>query len=780
MGLSFLAPMLLGGAALVAVPVVLHLLMRRKPVPHEFPALRFLRERAVSNRRRLRLSHLLLLLLRMAALVLLALALSRPVLRGAAWLADGEAPVAAAFVFDTAPRMLLREANRTRLEQAVVMARVLFGKLPAGSSVAVLDTGGGPAAFAPTVAAAEARIDRLAAATPTVGLAAAIAAGRRLLESSDKPRRELYVFTDCSRSAWGRAPAAAEERDDATSMLVVDVGAAKPRNFGIESLDVPADRVAAGTPVVLSAALARAGPDASRPVAVELRMPDGRYARRAVKPVAWTAAASAQADFELAGLQPGTWQGRLLVDGADDLEADDVRFFTVDVGPPTAVIVAAPAPAARTGVFVAEALAPTALRRAGTARFAPKLVDVATIDAVPWTEARGIVLVDPPPLPPRTWEALREWVATGRGLVVWLGPRAADAGFDSDAARRVLGGRPVRVWRSPDDGNYLAPGKLDHPILSAFRRVGDAVPWQDFPVRRHWEFEPLADPAGDTGPGTTVVAPYRNGLPAVLEHRVGQGTVVVLTTPASQAAGDPDAWNTLATGFEPWPFVMLANETLLHALDTAAERNIAAGAAAVLHLDRRDLATAFVRTPGGDDFPVAVDQERGTVTVTATQQPGNYTLRAGGGDEGVTSGFSANLDADAIDFTRLADGDLAAALGPDTPVARTEAELVRDVKLERVGSELFGWVILLAAAAMAGDWIVANRFYAPREDAGAGSAAAAFAGAAAGGPDRGVGPPAPEPVPPPVPAAAPAQPPGPPPRRPGPPPVPPPLPEVPA
>jgi hypothetical protein len=515
-------------------------------------------------------------------------------------------------------------------------------------------------------------------------------------------------------------------------------------------------------------------------VAVELRMPDGRYARRAVKPVAWTAAASAQADFELAGLQPGTWQGRLLVDGADDLEADDVRFFTVDVGPPTAVIVAAPAPAARTGVFVAEALAPTALRRAGTARFAPKLVDVATIDAVPWTEARGIVLVDPPPLPPRTWEALREWVATGRGLVVWLGPRAADAGFDSDAARRVLGGRPVRVWRSPDDGNYLAPGKLDHPILSAFRRVGDAVPWQDFPVRRHWEFEPLADPAGDTGPGTTVVAPYRNGLPAVLEHRVGQGTVVVLTTPASQAAGDPDAWNTLATGFEPWPFVMLANETLLHALDTAAERNIAAGAPAVLHLDRRDLATAFVRTPGGDDFPVAVDQERGTVTVTATQQPGNYTLRAGGGDEGVTSGFSANLDADAIDFTRLADGDLAAALGPDTPVARTEAELVRDVKLERVGSELFGWVILLAAAAMAGDWIVANRFYAPREDAGAGSAAAAFAGAAAGGPDRGVGPPAPEPVPPPVPAAAPAQPPGPPPRRPGPPPVPPPLPEVPA
>ena len=62
MGLSFLTPMLLAGAALVAVPIVLHLIMRRKPVKREFPALRFLLEKSVANRRRLRFSHLLLLL----------------------------------------------------------------------------------------------------------------------------------------------------------------------------------------------------------------------------------------------------------------------------------------------------------------------------------------------------------------------------------------------------------------------------------------------------------------------------------------------------------------------------------------------------------------------------------------------------------------------------------------------------------------------------------------------------------------------------------------------
>jgi hypothetical protein len=57
---------------------------------------------------------------------------------------------------------------------------------------------------------------------------------------------------------------------------------------------------------------------------------------------------------------------------------------------------------------------------------------------------------------------------------------------------------------------------------------------------------------------------------------------------------------------------------------------------------------------------------------------------------------------------------------------------VRDVDLTRVGSELFSWIIVLAALAMAADWIVANRFYAPREDFGTQpGAAATFAAEAA-------------------------------------------------
>jgi hypothetical protein len=424
-----------------------------------------------------------------------------------------------------------------------------------------------------------------------------------------------------------------------------------------------------------------------------------------------------------------------LIDGTDDLEADDARCFTVEVGAAARVLVAAPAPASRTGLFLSQAIAPVALSKAGKAAFEVTLTDVAELASLAWDDFRGIILIDPPPLPPATWELLGQWVAAGRGLVVWLGPKAVDAArFNSEASQRVLGGGIVRVWRAAGGDNYLAPTALDHPMLAAFRRVGDAVPWQDFPVARHWEFKPTpAGPAAAAVDATAqVVAAYRNGLPAVIEHKLGQGMVVTVTTPVSQVADDPDAWNTLATGFEPWPFVMLANETLLRAIDTTDDLNVVAGRPASLHVSRRDVPAAFVRPPSGEEFPVAVDQTRGAITVTATQMPGNYSIRAGGAAGGMATGFSASLDPSATDFTRLNADSLAAVWGQGQRLARTEAELVRDVNLERVGAELFGWIILLVAAVMAADWVVANRFYAPRDEIAVGAGPAAEFAAAAG------------------------------------------------
>ena len=199
--MTFLNLSLLGGAALVALPVVLHLIMRRKPRRWEFPALRFVRQRHDVNQRQMRLRHLLLLLLRMAAIALLAMALARPSIKFSGVLGSQEGPVAAAMVFDTSVRMDYRHENRTRLEAAREFGAWLLAQLPRESQVAVLDTRGSAAVFQVDRGAAGDRIARLESAAYALPLPRVIEDAVRLVAKSELARKDVYVFTDLAQAA---------------------------------------------------------------------------------------------------------------------------------------------------------------------------------------------------------------------------------------------------------------------------------------------------------------------------------------------------------------------------------------------------------------------------------------------------------------------------------------------------------------------------------------------------------------------------------------------------
>ncbi|MBN8645264.1 MAG: BatA domain-containing protein, partial [Planctomycetes bacterium] len=71
------------GFACVAIPIVIHLLFRRRRKPTPWAAMRFLLEAMRRQRRRLRLETLLLLAARCLMLACLAAAIARPLLSGA-------------------------------------------------------------------------------------------------------------------------------------------------------------------------------------------------------------------------------------------------------------------------------------------------------------------------------------------------------------------------------------------------------------------------------------------------------------------------------------------------------------------------------------------------------------------------------------------------------------------------------------------------------------------------------------------------------------------------
>src|SRR5437763_16419756 len=79
--MSFLNPILAGlGLIAVSIPIIIHLLNKRKFERVVWAAMRFLRVSVEQNQRRIQIEDILLLMLRCLVLLLLGMALARPTL----------------------------------------------------------------------------------------------------------------------------------------------------------------------------------------------------------------------------------------------------------------------------------------------------------------------------------------------------------------------------------------------------------------------------------------------------------------------------------------------------------------------------------------------------------------------------------------------------------------------------------------------------------------------------------------------------------------------------
>ena len=116
-------------------------------------------------------------------------------------------------------------------------------------------------------------------------LAASIEAALRLVSESDKPRKEVYVFTDLTRATWSsdamRALAAQIKELVDVGIYLIDVGAADPSNFGLAPLRLSGDVLSRNSPLHVDADLIQAGPGSQREV--ELYMLDPESGKPSVR-----------------------------------------------------------------------------------------------------------------------------------------------------------------------------------------------------------------------------------------------------------------------------------------------------------------------------------------------------------------------------------------------------------------------------------------------------------------------------------------------------------------
>ncbi|HTW93977.1 MAG TPA: BatA domain-containing protein [Tepidisphaeraceae bacterium] len=206
-GFSFLFTPALWALPLAGIPILLHLLYRRKSPIVQFSTLRFIKSSIQRTAARKKVQRWLLLACRALLLALLIWALSQPVSRPlAGTLGASDSSLAAAIVVDTSYSMELTGQQVTLLQRANDAVQDLLRNELRDAQVAILASqpSSVPGHFEP---AADFRGDRWAplSATPSpVPLVDRVATAQDLLSQSGASRKWLIIITDAQAKEFPR------------------------------------------------------------------------------------------------------------------------------------------------------------------------------------------------------------------------------------------------------------------------------------------------------------------------------------------------------------------------------------------------------------------------------------------------------------------------------------------------------------------------------------------------------------------------------------------------
>lgn len=520
--LGFLFASALFALPLATLPVLLHLLFRRRSPVVPFSTLRFVKSSLQQTAARRRLQRWLLLSARVLLLALLIAAVAQPVRRVAAgW---GSAGLTAVIVLDTSYSMLLRQEQVEQLTRAGDAVFDLLGRELSGARVAILRSN--PDAASERFRPASAWLSEWTAPTPQpspLPLVDRINAAIRLLESESAGEKWLVICTDGQSREFPRPLSELPE----VRVLWLDLGVANPRSSGVTSVKTEPARPLAGLGCAASVEIVGRTGDA-RAVSVSLRGPDGSTLYDSPTQLArFDGSGRALVRFPMT-LPAERWQVlRATLPAEDELAWDNTRDLLIEI-PPKQPVHFADAPELRQASrFVRLAIDPTEGRSSSWP------ID---LRATPRGDERGLVRLwtDWPDEP--TLRSLRDFVRTGGVLVLMLRPgmETSFASLDEPRKRLLLELLPSAPTTDPGDrAHRLVAATSDAELL------GDLLDPEFDPgsvvVRR---FVPLlAESPSRPLLTMTPVTPWpgARARPLLLVRPLGIGRVYTLaTTPDSR------------------------------------------------------------------------------------------------------------------------------------------------------------------------------------------------------------------------------------------------------
>ena len=692
------APLLFGTLA-TAVPIVIHLVYRKRAPRIEFGALRFIRMAAERTSRRRRVQEWLLLLLRAAAIFLLAFALAGPVLRSARL--GGGSDAAVAIVMDNSYSMAAEFEGRSRYARAQEHAIRILRGLGQGGQAAVVNAWPAGEDFGKEILTADRNrlADRIAASEVSLvagDLAAAVTRAEKLLESARVRSRELYILTDLQKATWRQLPARTTTRGP--EIVLIDCGAGAQHNLAVAAVRVVATRPAAGVPVILRASLRNMG-DAPETVTVALYI-DGE--RKAERPVDVGTSGTAEVDFRHAFETAGTHTGLVAIDAEDAVGLDNSRTFCVEIPERIRVAVVreevGALPLLDEAFFVIPALNPTG---GGASPIEPVPMLREALPGEDLSKYVALFLLNIPEFTPDQAATVSDYVRNGGSVIVFLGDRVDAAKWNESWASALDddGLLPGRLGKLLASENISEPVTLaevndEHPVFAALGRMPERF-YNRVRIDRYFDIQV------EHGSRGHVLARLNDGRPFLVEKPLGQGRALLFCTAATAE------WSNLPSRTLYLP--LLHQMTYYLARSRSVSADYEPGSAVRFLPVRGKAPEVDVARPDGTVARASVEEGGVTAEYDKTTVAGIYTWR--NLTDGGQGAFVVNPDARESDLEAWAHEELAENLmgGRRLHFAKDGEAALEVTRRLREGTSLAGPILFVVVFLVLSECFLANR-----------------------------------------------------------------------
>jgi aerotolerance regulator-like protein/VWA domain-containing protein len=632
MSVFFLYPLFLFGLAAASLPILIHLLNRRRLKRIRFPAVRFilLSQKRISRSYRLR--HWLLLALRTLAVVFLALLLANPIFQTGAGLFAGAGPVALVVLLDNSLSMTW-SGDGNGFKQAKDAARTLISALNEGDRAAIIPTNiTGKESFhlkgQKDVLLRD--LDGIEIADGTANLTAALGKAYQTL-NQPAGQKEIRVITDLGLTGWDQfSVSGLKQVDPSIPIKFIHISRKQtPANGTIKEIRLGGQGVGVNLPLDIDVTLANFGESEIKDVLAQLSV-DGQG--RGQKLVTIPPKSENTVSFQTRLAQPGAHAGQVtlkkegLAGNASanfTLDAQDkLKMLVVDGDPQTSLVQSE-------SFFLSRALNPTGERDASL--FLPTVILPDGLNATALETYQVVILCNVAVLPDVFLTKVTNFLRQGGGLLIFAGDKFQPDNYNQKFARDLPGQLSEKKLVPEANGEKITKYDAAHPALQF---LADPILQDSIRSARVWGYV-------RSNAGKTPLISLANGDPLLLEQKVGAGRIMFMATSA-----DRD-WTDVPLKTVYLPLIQSLSQYLAGGKRGSLDAGVVVGSVKEIALPPSFVGKNLrVTKPNKQtvDVAIAAEKDHAVATIDDNDRAGIYrlSLAAGGEKDGAPQNYAVN------------------------------------------------------------------------------------------------------------------------------------------